>query len=82
MIKSKIALDSYQELEKILKKFTRVNSKQLAIYDTNNIIGDQKKALQNYLMSCNPDIKITIVDVSSLPKDAKVCLFAYKDEKI
>jgi hypothetical protein len=82
MIKAKIALESYSELEKILKKFNRIEKNSLIIYDTENKIGDSKKCLQDYLMNFTSNMKISIIDVSSLPKDAKVCLFAYKDETL
>jgi len=82
MIKAKIALDSYSGLEKILKKFNRIQKNRLIIYDTENKIGESKRCLQDYLMNFAPNMKITIIDVSALPKDAKVCLFAYKDEKL
>ncbi len=82
MISSRISLDSYESLEKILKKFKSSNKQQLLISDKDDMIGDSQRALENYLMSCQPSIKISIVNVSSLPKDAKVCLFAYKDENL
>jgi uncharacterized lipoprotein YddW (UPF0748 family) len=82
MLKTSIDIKTYERLEKQVKKFNSSRLKTFGWYDIrNSLTDDHIAALSSYLKSKNPNICISILDVSRLPKDAKLCLIASKDEE-
>ena len=82
MLRTTIDLKTYEKLERHVKKFSSSGLKAFGWYDVKNTLTDDHMvALSSYLKSKNPNICISIIDVSRLPKDAKLCLIASKDEE-
>ena len=80
MLKTQIDLVRYENLERVIGKFQRSNKRTIGIYDDKVLSEDNMCALNKYLQKKYPDTCITIIDISTLPKDAKMCLIASKDE--
>jgi hypothetical protein len=81
MLRTLINLESYPKLEKAIKKLNGCAKDRLIFYDTQSS-SVHIKPLETYLNKMFTNIDISIVDISALPKDAKICLIARKDESI
>ena len=79
MLRHLINLESYERLEKIIAKLESNSNDRVIIYDTKSE-STNIKPLETYLNNISEKITVSIVDISSLPKDAKICLIARKDE--
>ena len=74
-----INLESYEKLERVIKTLEGNAKDRVVFYDTKSSV-DNIKPLETYLDKVSDKISISIIDVSSLPKDARICLIARKDE--
>lgn len=73
-------MENYEKLEKFSKKFSTSDIKNCLIIDDEDRIHDKKRALENYLSHQVVGISFTVIDISSLPKDTKICLVMRKHE--